>query len=271
MIPKRLIDYFDAVRRGSGRFDIESVSHMVVGRNLRGAFLPSEPVGAAFLHRNPNVLPRARLVGNPVYVEGAAEGVAALERLGRDNLRRLIVEDPTHPLESSAQVSGTARIVVDLPEQVVVEVESGGPSYLVLADTFDPGWSATLDGRPAVIRPAYVAFRAVALEPGAHTVSFTYRPAGFTLGLTISIGGIALATFLWFWMGGAGSAEGDHLVLSRPMRFRILLLLIIIAIAIGSVIRIGPGARFSLQDRWTESFHRFTWGAGLAAMKANRQ
>jgi hypothetical protein len=26
-----------------------------------------------------------------------------------------------------------------------------------------------------------------------------------------------------------------------------------------------------LQDRWTDSFHRFTWGAGLAAMKANRQ
>jgi len=38
-----------------------------------------------------------------------------------------------------------------------------------------------------------------------------------------------------------------------------------------SVIRIGPGTRLSLQGRWTNSFHRFTWGAGIAAMKANRQ
>jgi len=271
MIARRLLDYFDHVKIGTGRLDIESVSHVVTGRVQRNAFLPSDPVGAAFVHRNPNVLPRARLVGRPVYVEDAAEGVKALERLGPENRTRLIVEDPSRPLAASAEVSGTARIVTDLPERVVVETGSSDPAYLVLADTFDPGWSATVDGSPAPIRPAYVAFRAVALTPGAHTVVFTYRPAGFTLGLAISIVGIALAMFLWFRRGMVGPSAGDHLVLARSVQFRKLLFLTLAVIVIVSAIRIGPGARLSLQDRWTGSFHRFTWGAGLAAMNANRQ
>ncbi len=271
MIARRLLDYFDHVKIGTGRLDIESVSHVVTGRLQRNAFLPNDPAGAAFVHRNLKVLPRARLVGGPVYVEDAAEGVKALERLGAENRTRLIVEDPTRPLAASAKVSGTARIVTDLPERVVVETGSSAPAYLVLADTFDPGWSATVDGSPAPIRPAYVAFRAIALTPGAHIVAFTYRPAGFTLGLAISIMGIALAMFLWFRGGRVGSSAGDHLDLPRSVQFRKLLFLTLTVIVIVSAIWIGPGARLSLQDRWTGSFHRFTWGAGLAAMKANRQ
>jgi hypothetical protein len=271
MIPRRLIDYFDAVERGKGRFDLESVSHVVVGRHLYGSFLPSKPTGAAFIHRNPRVLPRARLAGRPVYVENAKAGVAALARLGRENRRRLVVEDPSPHLDPSAEVSGTARIVVDLPERVVVETESPGPSYLVLADTFDPGWTATVDGNPAPIRAAYVAFRAVALEGGPHTIVFKYRPAGFDLGLGISIAGLALAVVLWFRGGSSGSPTGDHRVFAGSARFRKVLVLTLAAIVVFSTVWIGPGPQFSLQSRWRNSFHRFTWGAGVAAMKENRQ
>jgi hypothetical protein len=223
------------------------------------------------VYRNRGVLPRARLLGRPVYVDDAADGVKALERLGSQKRTRLIVEDPTRPLAASAEVSGTARIVTDLPERVVVETRASDPAYLVLADTFDPGWSATVDGSPAPIRPAYVAFRAVALTSGPHTVVFTYRPAGFTLGLAISIVGIALALFLWLRRGRVGPSAGDHVDLDGSVEFRKVLFLTLVLIVIVSAIRIGPANRVSLQQRWTGSVHRFTWGAGIAAMKENRQ
>ena len=73
------------------------------------------------------------------------------------------------------------------------------PAYLVLADTFDPGWSATVDGHSAPIRPAYVAFRAVYLTPGTHKIVFTYRPAGLDLGLSLTGCGLFLGLLLWFW------------------------------------------------------------------------
>ncbi len=139
----------------------------------------------AFVHRNPDVLPRARLAGRPVYAEDRLSAIADLKRLSSESKLRdhLIVEDPSHPLPADATVSGTARIVEDLPERVVIEADAATPAYLVLSDTFDPGWSATVDGQPAPIWPAYLAFRAVYLPQGKHTVVFIYRPAGFVLGL----------------------------------------------------------------------------------------
>jgi hypothetical protein len=184
---------------------------------------------------------------------------------------RLIVEDPARPLPPTAEVSGTATITTDLPERVVVETDTQAAAYLVLADTFDPGWSATVDGNPAVIRPAYVAFRAVALPPGSHTVVFTYCPAGFRLGLGISVCGAIPAILLLIRPGRRSAGSGEHAPVFSAVRFRKVLFLSIAAILLLSAFQVGPGARISLHNRWEGSFHRFTWGAGWAAMKQNRQ
>src|SRR5262249_13457292 len=159
--------------------DLEGDTHFLRGKRVEGA--RGEPIGSALLERNPDALPRARIVGRPVYAPDERQALAMMVSLGYQNqLRhRLVVEDPPYPLPRTATASGTARIVEDIPERVVVESDLQAPGYLVLADTFDPGWSATDNGRPAPIRPAYVAFRAVYLTAGHHTVVFTYRPAGF--------------------------------------------------------------------------------------------
>ncbi len=111
--------------------------------------------GAPFIHRNSTALPRARLAGHPVYVNTEEESALALTRLGPKLRDELVVEDPTHPLPGDVAVSGTAQIIRDLPEHVVVETEAPMPAYLVLADTFDPGWSATVE-RPASTHSARV-------------------------------------------------------------------------------------------------------------------
>ena len=41
-------------------------------------------------------------------------------------------------------MDGSARIAVDLPERVEVEVDARTPAYLVLADTYDTGWTMTV-------------------------------------------------------------------------------------------------------------------------------
>ena len=62
--------------------------------------------------------------------------------------------------------------------------------YLVLADTFYPGWQARIDGERAAILRANYAFRAVALDAGEHEVVFRYRPLSFIVGVACS--GISL-------------------------------------------------------------------------------
>jgi hypothetical protein len=272
MISSRVVDYTDNARPGRGRFDLESVTHIVTGRKRLAQFAPLKlPIeasaGSAVILRNPKALPRARLAGKPFYVRDQREAVAAVDRLTREDalLDRLIVEDPTHPLSADATVSGSARITTDLPESVVVDVKADAPAYLLLADTFDPGWSATVDGQPAPIWPAYIAFRAVYLPKGDHTVVFSYRPAGFDLGLMLSTCGVLLCLLCWFIPASRVRLAPDHVLLDWPLSWRWWFFVGLGAIILVSALTVRNG-RPALQDRWRDSFHPFTWGAGIDAM-----
>jgi hypothetical protein len=285
MISRRLHLYSRLAENYPWRHDLESDSHIVTGRKANAGFsyLPSVPAGAAFIHRNRRALPRARLAGRPVYAEDPTQAAIALIRLGAQLRDCLVVEDPSQPLADNATVSGTARIVGDLPERVVVETEAEMPSYLVLSDTFDPGWSATIDGRPAPIRPAYLAFRAVYLPQGKHTVVFSYRPAGFVLGLGLSGCAALLGLLLWFCKPWPVPLAPDHAIVNWPQRWRtvwVLTLGVIVLLSIPIPVEVtGPDGqplmdqdkKPVLENRWKGSFHPFTWGAGIEAMRPNRQ
>lgn len=70
----------------------------------------------------------------------------------------------------------------------VIEVDvTGGTAWLVYADCIHPGWTATVDGRPVPIYPANLAFKAVQLDPGRHTVEFRYGGWGPWLGNLVAL------------------------------------------------------------------------------------
>ncbi len=78
---------------------------------------------------------------------------------------------PARPLPAVVQV------VSYQPEQIELDVGLDAPGALVLADTWYPGWQATVDGEPAALLRADYLFRAVLLPAGQHRVQFDYRPA----------------------------------------------------------------------------------------------
>ncbi len=88
----------------------------------------------------------------------------------------------------------SARIVHDEADEVVVEAtaEAGG-GYLVLLDTYAPGWSAHVDGEVSELLQANGLYRAVRLAPGRHEVRFSYSPQGLFPWLFVStLSGVAL-------------------------------------------------------------------------------
>ncbi len=68
-----------------------------------------------------------------------------------------------------------AKITKYLPNSVEIEVDAPQNGYLILTDTFYPGWTATLDGQKTQILPALHAFRSVQVSPGKHQVVFSYN------------------------------------------------------------------------------------------------
>ena len=96
---------------------------------------------------------------------------------------------PSARAESS--FSGVSRLVARDAERVAVEAELSRTGYVVLVDAWDPAWRATVDGRPAELLRANVAFRAVAVSAGRHRIEMRYRPVTLPWGLVIT--GMALA------------------------------------------------------------------------------
>jgi hypothetical protein len=84
--------------------------------------------------------------------------------------------------------------------QLSLTVGAGPAGYLVLADTYMRGWTAEVDGKPAVLARGNVYQRVVAVPAGECTVEFRYRTPGLTAGLLLSALGL-LATAAIAWLG----------------------------------------------------------------------
>ena len=151
------------------------------------------PDTTAPLYRNRRERPRASLVDGYVLATGDAR--RRLRDAAIDVRRDAILEaDPAvadrPERAATADSVGTARIAAYEHERVTIDTDAPGRRLLVLSDTWFPGWHATVDGTPAPIARANVAFRAVSVPPGRHRVVFDYAPASFRIGATIS--GVAL-------------------------------------------------------------------------------
>ena len=156
-----------------------------------GASLPSlfpEPI---LVWRVPGDAGRARVVGCARLAAGPS-AFAALGGPGFDPSAEVILARAPGP-PGPCGPAGEARITRDGSDRVRLEVEASRPAFAVLADTWDPGWRATLDGRAVELLRANVTFRAVAVPAGRHVVEMTYRPRAASAGLAVSIAGLALA------------------------------------------------------------------------------
>ena len=82
-----------------------------------------------------------------------------------------------------------------------IKVDSTRDGFLVFNETFDAGWSSTIDGKPVDIIRANIVCQGVLVPAGRHDVRFIYRPQGILLGagaLLIAIlllTGVYVATF----------------------------------------------------------------------------
>ena len=83
---------------------------------------------------------------------------------------------------------GEVSIIQTLdPGEVLVTVHAPEGTWLLLSDTWYPGWEAMVDDVPTTLYRADYLFRAVWVPPGEHEVEFHYRPALFTVGGFLSL------------------------------------------------------------------------------------
>jgi len=75
---------------------------------------------------------------------------------------------------------------------IEVEIDAPCDGYLILNETFYPGWKATVDGRAAKLLRADYTFTAVPIAKGHHIVRKVYRPTSVIAGLAASLVSLGL-------------------------------------------------------------------------------
>ena len=64
---------------------------------------------------------------------------------------------------------------------------------------YEGGWSATVNGEPAVIEKVNVGFMAVLVPAGTSEIRFTYQTPGLALGAAVTLAGV-LILLLYLWL-----------------------------------------------------------------------
>jgi hypothetical protein len=150
------------------------IGYLVSPRELNLPIVTRTP--GVTIYRNDQVLPR-------VWIAPAAADLSAVSEI----------------------VSGSRiESLTDSGNAVTIRASSPQAGWLILSDTFYPGWRAMIDGAPTEIRLANEAFRAIEFPAGDHTIGFRYEPRSVLIGLIVSLTSLAIigvGLIVSYWRG----------------------------------------------------------------------
>jgi hypothetical protein len=136
---------------------------------------------------NPYTFGNAWFVNSVSYAANANE---ELDALGRLNLREQAVADQKFRdvLGESQQQDTTSivKLTAYEPNALKYDVTSGKGGVIVFSEIYYPGWTATIDGKPAEVGRVNYVLRALRVEPGNHKVELSFQPKSIDTTETIA-------------------------------------------------------------------------------------
>ncbi len=157
------------------------------------------------VHEYANTLPRAYRV--PAW-ETLPESEALTRMANRlfDPTRKAFIHNPPQPLPSPVGTiaNETGRCEILRAELHALTLETDGPSsgLVVVSSRYDPGWKATLNGRPAPLLKVNYMLQGVAVPAGRHTIELRYAPDRNRPALVAALSGWILTALLLLGIAG---------------------------------------------------------------------
>jgi hypothetical protein len=159
------------------------------------------------IYENADAFPRAFFVSDATYLTNEDDLIRIMEADDFDPARHVLLEgSPPRDAASKHTISEEAlttqtTITRYEPSEIEISVKNNKPGYLVLSDSYYPGWRASVDGVEARVYRADYFLRTVFIKaPGKHLVRFRYAPRSVIFGFGISVVGL-LAILVLFFLG----------------------------------------------------------------------
>jgi hypothetical protein len=129
----------------------------------------------------------------------------ALQRITSLRDGELLVE--TGRQASGAARPGVVRVVERRANGLRLDIDAPDPTWLFVLRAFWPHRTVEIDGRPAEIVPAYLAFSALAMPAGHHRVEWREEIPGF--GFSLAGPPLFAAAAVWLWRRRASPRRHD--------------------------------------------------------------
>jgi hypothetical protein len=141
--------------------------------------------------------PRASTVPAWTVAGSTAEAFDRILEPGFDPARTAVVEEEPGITPVPGAVPGDATYAESDPEHVHIQAVASAPSVVVVRNSYDEHWSATVDGRDAEVLPVDGFLQGVAVDAGRHRIELTFRDPAIGRGLAVSaLAWLALTTAL---------------------------------------------------------------------------
>ena len=146
------------------------------------------------IYENPQAPERVFVAHAFDYADSFEEAQAMAMALDSGVTERIVLEEEPTGVETMAEPGSrnsvvspgyTAVIREYKTNSVVVEVTAESDGVLVLADTYYPGWTATVNGEKSRVLRVNGLVRGVVVKKGESTVEFRYCPLSFKAGMAL--------------------------------------------------------------------------------------
>ncbi|MDO9020328.1 MAG: hypothetical protein Q7V43_25610 [Myxococcales bacterium] len=168
------------------------VTHVLAPAPVRSQRLEALPSGSwVKLYRVRDPLPLAYFVGHAVAVSSDREAARWMFSEAFSPRREVLLHELAPGVAPLAPAPGpptlvAARVDRSSGARLTATVDAPTAGWLVLAESWYPGWTVTLDGREAPLVRANINQKAVAVPAGVHRVAFALRPRSLVRGAMVS-------------------------------------------------------------------------------------
>ena len=190
MLLDRYVTYMEALEALEPAQQATLLSWMGVAYRI--APDPGDDLGVVFLPLTTEG--RVHFIAGAAFVDSAEQALDLVVSGNLDLEDQVVLESepPNYPWSGGG---GTILSVHEPgPSAIEITVDAPNGGWLAIADTWYPGWVASVDGSQAEIFRANYLFRAVAVPPGIHTIASSYQPMSFTVGGILSLIGLIVVT-----------------------------------------------------------------------------
>ena len=196
-IAKEMQAAYQEVATAGGQMDSVNAAKFPVLNMLNTKYFifPAGQQGQTVPIENPYTFGNAWFIDKIQYVNNANEEIDAI---GQVDLQQTAIVDSKFKEALKGVNEGykdslsTIRLTSYEPNQLVYETSSPQDGIVVFSEIYYPGWTATIDGKPADIARADYILRAMNVPAGKHTIEMRFDPQSLHITEGIAYGARAL-------------------------------------------------------------------------------